>query len=57
MLQHVSEWIERNEPSSPAPLLIQRAQRLMTKNFMEIIRDLVPQGLGQIETLAGPGRE
>lgn len=57
MLQHVCEWIELNEPSSPAPLLIQRAQRLMTKNFMEIIRDLVPQGLGQIETLAGPGRE
>ena len=57
MLQQVCEWIERNEPSSPAPLLIQRAQRLMTKNFMEIIRDLVPQGLGQIETLAGPGRE
>ena len=25
--------------------------------FMEIIRDLVPQGLGQIETLAGPRPE
>ncbi len=57
MLQRVSEWIERNEPSNPAPLLIQRAQRLMKKNFMEIIRDLVPEGLGQIEKLAGPGRE
>ena len=57
MLQRVSEWIERNEPSNPAPLLIQRAQRLMTKNFLEIIRDLVPEGLGQIEKLAGPSRE
>ena len=57
MLQRVSEWIERNEPSNPAPLLIQRAQRLMKKNFLEIIRDLVPEGLGQIEKLAGPGRE
>jgi len=56
-LQRVSEWIERNEPSNPAPLLIQRAQRLMKKNFLEIIRDLVPEGLGQIEKLAGPGRE
>ena len=56
-LQRVSEWIERNEPSHPAPLLIQRAQRLMEKNFLEIIRDLVPEGLGQIEKLAGPGRE
>jgi type VI secretion system protein ImpA len=56
-LQGVSDWIERNEPSNPAPLLIQRAQRLMKKNFLEIIRDLVPEGLGQIEKLAGPGRE
>jgi type VI secretion system protein ImpA len=56
-LQRVCEWIERNEPSHPAPLLIQRAQRLMKKNFMEIIRDLAPEGLGQIEKLAGPGRE
>ena len=56
-LERVSEWIERNEPSNPAPLLIHRAQRLMRKNFMEIIRDLVPEGLGQIEKLAGPGRE
>ena len=56
-LERVSEWIERNEPTNPAPLLIQRARRLMTKNFMDIIRDLVPEGLGQIEKLAGPGRE
>ena len=56
-LQRVCDWLEHNEPSHPAPLLIQRAQRLMKKNFMEIIRDLVPDGLGQIEKLAGPGRE
>ena len=56
-LQRVCDWIERNEPSHPAPLLIQRAQRLMKKNFLEIIRDLVPEGLGQIEKLAGPGHE
>jgi type VI secretion system protein ImpA len=56
-LERVSEWIERNEPTNPAPLFIQRAQRLMKKNFMEIIRDLVPEGLGQIEKLAGSSQE
>jgi len=56
-LQRVCEWIERNEPSHPAPLLIRRAQRLMTKNFVDIIRDLVPDGLNQIERLAGTGSE
>lgn len=52
-LQRACEWIERNEPSNPAPLLIRRAQRLMSKNFMDIIRDLVPDGLHEIEKLAG----
>jgi type VI secretion system protein ImpA len=52
-LERVCEWIERNEPSNPAPLLIRRAQRLMSKSFIDIIRDLVPDGLDQIEKLAG----
>ena len=52
-LERVCEWIERNEPSHPAPLLIKRAQRLMTKNFFEIIRDLAPDGLDSVEKIAG----
>lgn len=52
-LERAAEWIERNEPTNPAPLLIRRAQRLMGKNFMDIIRDLVPDGLHEIEKLAG----
>ena len=56
-LQRVCDWIERNEPSHPAPLLIRRAQRLMHKNFLEIVRDLMPDGLGQVERLAGIATE
>lgn len=52
-LEHACEWIERNEPSNPAPLLIRRSQRLMTKNFIDIVRDLIPDGLDQVEKLAG----
>lgn len=52
-LEKACEWIERHEPSNPAPLLIRRAQRLMSKNFMEIMRDLAPDGLDQIQRLAG----
>jgi len=54
-LDRVCEWIERNEPSNPAPLLIRRAQRLMSKSFIDIIRDLAPDGLGQVEQIAGTG--
>jgi type VI secretion system protein ImpA len=53
-LDRVCQWIEQNEPSNPAPLLIRRAQRLMSKSFMDIIRDLAPDGLSQIEKIAGP---
>jgi len=52
-LQRACEWIERNEPSHPAPLLIRRGMRLMSKNFMDIVRDLVPDGVRELEKLAG----
>lgn len=52
-LERACEWIERNEPTNPAPLLIRRAQRLMNKSFIDIIRDLVPEGLDQVEKIAG----
>jgi type VI secretion system protein ImpA len=52
-LEKVCEWLEAHEPSNPAPLLIRRAQRLMSKNFIDIIRDLVPDSVDQIGKLAG----
>jgi type VI secretion system protein ImpA len=52
-LERVCEWIDRNEPTNPAPLLIRRAQRLMGKSFMDIIRDLAPDSLKDVERLAG----
>ena len=52
-LERVCTWLERHEPSNPAPLLIRRSQRLMNKNFLDIIRDLAPDTLDQIEKLAG----
>ena len=55
-LERAAEWIERNEPSNPAPLLIRRSLRLMTKNFIDIIRDLVPDSVGQIEKIAGASK-
>jgi type VI secretion system protein ImpA len=52
-LQRACEWIERNEPGHPAPLLIRRAQRLMSKSFLDIIRDLLPEGVPEVEKIAG----
>lgn len=52
-LDRVCEFIERAEPSNPAPLLIRRAQRLISKNFIEIIEDLAPASLDTIKGIAG----
>jgi type VI secretion system protein ImpA len=53
VLETVCKFIEQSEPSNPAPLLIRRAQRLMSRNFMEIIEDLAPESVAQIKKLAG----
>ena len=57
MLESVSDFLERTEPSHPAPLLIRRAARLLDLNFIDIIRDIAPEAAGQIENLGGIRRE
>jgi type VI secretion system protein ImpA len=52
-LETVCRFIEQSEPSNPAPLLIRRAQRLIGRKFVEIIEDLAPESLSQIQKLAG----
>ena len=53
MLETVCRFMEQHEPSNPAPLLIRRAQRLVQMNFLEIVKDLMPDSLSTIEKLAG----
>jgi type VI secretion system protein ImpA len=53
VLDKVCEYYERNEPSSPVPVLLRRARRLVPKDFMEILRDLVPDGVAQAENIRG----
>lgn len=53
LLEKACQFMERTEPSHPAPMLIRRAQRLLDLNFFQIIEELVPEGLQKIESLAG----
>jgi type VI secretion system protein ImpA len=52
-LDLICDYYARFEPSSPVPILAQRAKRLATKSFMEIIEDLAPDGLNQIRLIKG----
>jgi type VI secretion system protein ImpA len=52
-LDQVCEWFAQNEPSHPAPYVIQRAKRLVKMNFLDIIRDLAPGAMQQVEEVVG----
>ena len=53
-LDRIARYYEAHEPSSPVPLLMQRAKRLVHADFVELVKDLAPAGLPQVESLLGP---
>ncbi|MCA0174835.1 MAG: type VI secretion system protein TssA [Proteobacteria bacterium] len=52
-IERVCVWLETHEPSNPAPLLLRRALRLMDLGFIDLLRDLAPDGLTQLRVIAG----
>ena len=52
-LDKVCEYYNQYEPSSPLPLLIQRCKRLVSANFLDIIRDIIPEAMPQAEAIRG----
>jgi len=56
-LELICEYYANNEPSSPVPLLARRAKRLVTMDFMEILQDLAPEGVSQVEMIKGSDPE
>ena len=53
LLDTICAYYERNEPSSPVPIFLKRAKRLVYTNFLEAVRDLAPDGLAQAELISG----
>ncbi len=53
LLDKISEYFERHEPSSPVPFLLKRAKKLVTKDFMAILNDLAPGGAEQAILIFG----
>lgn len=54
MLDRICGYYQRNEPASPVPLLLERAKRLVPKNFFEVLEDLAPDGMAQLLMVSGP---
>jgi type VI secretion system protein ImpA len=52
-LDAASEFFKRNEPSSPIPLLVERAKRLVSKSFLEVLAEVAPDALPQARSAGG----
>jgi type VI secretion system protein ImpA len=53
LIAKVCEFLEKTEPSSPAPLFLKRALALMDMSFLDIVRDLAPEAAGTFEHYGG----
>lgn len=52
-LDAVAEYFRRNEPSSPIPLFVERAKRLVAKDFLEVLADIAPDALAVAKSAGG----
>ena len=52
-LDAISAFFRRSEPSSPIPLIVERAKRLVSKDFLEILADVAPDAIAQAKSAGG----
>jgi type VI secretion system protein ImpA len=53
-LDRICDYYRQQEPSSPVPYILKRAQRLVKMNFMEIVNELTPDAMTQVRVITGP---
>lgn len=47
------EYYARNEPSSPVPIFLRRAKRLVSADFMTIMKDMASTGIEEVAAIGG----
>ncbi len=52
-LEAVAAFFRASEPSSPVPLFIERAKRLVGKDFLTVLEDMVPDSVAQAKSVGG----
>lgn len=54
MLKKICDYYAVNEPSSPVPILLQRASTLVGMDFLALLDNLTSSGQGAMSTFVGP---
>lgn len=52
-LDRIIGYYERYEPSSPLPLLLIRAKKLVGADFLTIVKDMAPNGIDNVNLIGG----
>jgi len=52
-LDRIIGYYERFEPSSPVPLLLLRAKKLVNADFLTIVKDMAPEGITNVHLVSG----
>lgn len=52
-IDDMCKYFDRYEPTSPVPFLLLRAKKLLTMNFMDILRDMTPDAVEQAKNICG----
>jgi len=52
-LKQICEYYKKYEPSSPVPILLERCSRLVGKGFMDVLKDIAPDGVDQANVIMG----
>jgi type VI secretion system protein ImpA len=56
-IDELCDYYTRTEPSSPVPLLLRRARRLVGMSFRDLLKDLAPGGLNELLSVSGSDDE
>jgi type VI secretion system protein ImpA len=57
ILGKICDYYAQAEPSSPVPLVLKRAARLVDMDFLQIVKDLSPDALAQVRNVTGETNE
>lgn len=52
-IELVCAYLERVEPTNPAQLMLRRAQRVIDKNFLQLVRELAPDAVKEVARIMG----
>jgi type VI secretion system protein ImpA len=56
-IDKICKYYERYEPGSPVPILLGRCRKLASMSFVDIIRNMAPDAMAQVQLLRGPEEE